>query len=74
MHMKRTELDENATFVGLLLGLMLGAVYALLRIKRSGRQRRRDLASFGAASGEVEMAASLEEAKTAAKARIDEQP
>ncbi len=71
MRPKRSDLDENATFVGILLGLILGALYALLHIKRSGPTRRRDLTQFGAASAELDMEASISEAKTKAKSRLE---
>lgn len=66
-----SDLDENATFAGILLGLLLGALYAFLHIKRSGPVRRRDLTQFGAASAELEIEASITEAKAKAKARLE---
>ena len=45
---------------------------ALTRIKRRGSVRRKDLTRFGAGTAEVEMQASLEEAKRLARARLDE--
>lgn len=71
MKPKRTELDESATFVGIMLGSLLGAVYALLHSKRKGADRRRDLVGFGAATGEAQMQASLAEAKARAKERLE---
>ncbi len=70
---KRIDLDENAAFAGILLGVLLGAVYALLHIKVKGADRRRDLTGFGAATGEAEMQASLAEAKASAKERMESQ-
>ena len=70
---KRPKLDENATFVGILLGMLLGALYALMRIKHRGSVRRKDILQFGAGSAEAEIEASLDEAKRAAKARLTEE-
>ena len=71
VRLKRFDLDENATFAGILLGILLGAVFAILHIKRSGPTLRRDLTQFGAASAELEMQASIKEAKDKAKARLE---
>ena len=71
MRSKRFDLDENATFAGILLGLLLGAVYAVLHIKQSGPARRQDLMQFGAATAELEMQASITEAKAKAKSRLE---
>ncbi len=67
----RPKLDDSAVFVGILLGILLGGLYAQLRIKRRGALRRRDLLEFGGASGELEMQAALQEAKRQARARDD---
>lgn len=74
-HMKltRPELDDNVTFAGILLGLVLGAIYALLHIKQRGAVRRKDLTRFGAGTSEMEMEASIQEAKRLARARIDQE-
>lgn len=70
MKRKRPQLDDSATFVGILLGIAIGAIYALLRIKQKGAVRRKDLTRFGAGAAEVEMQASMEEAKRLAQARL----
>ncbi|MCY3866594.1 MAG: YtxH domain-containing protein [Chloroflexi bacterium] len=72
MKLNRPQLDDSATFVGILLGIVIGALYALLHIKQKGSVRRKDLTQFGAGSAEVEMEASLEEAKRLAKARLND--
>ena len=72
MSPKPPELDDGATFVGILLGIVIGALYALLHIKQKGAVRRKDLAQFGAGTAEVEMQASLKEAKQLAKSRLKE--
>ena len=72
MKRKRPPLDDNAAFVGILLGIVIGALYALLHIKQKGAVRRKDLTQFGAGTAEVEMQANLEEAKRLAKARLNE--
>ncbi len=71
MRPKRSDLDDGAAFVGILLGIVLGAIYALLRIKQNGPSRRRDLTQFGAARAEVEMQARMNQAKAEAKARLE---
>ncbi len=71
MRLKLPKLDDGACFVGILLGLGAGALYAILHIKQRGAVRRRDLVDFGAGSGELEMQAKLEEAKRRAKARLE---
>lgn len=69
MSRKRPELDDGAAFVGILVGIVIGLLYALLHIKQKGRVRRKDLTGFGAGTAEVEMEASLQEAKKLARAR-----
>ena len=71
--MRLPKLDDNATFVGIVLGLLLGAIYALLHITKRGAVRRRDLTRFGAASAESESQAAITDAKQQAKARLEEQ-
>ena len=71
--MKRPRLDENATFAGIALGMLLGAIYTLLHITKRGQVRRRDLTQFGAASAELETRAAIHDAKQQAKARREAQ-
>ncbi len=73
MSRKRLDLDDGATFAGIVLGMMIGALYALFHIKRKGSVRRKDLTQFGAGSAELEMEANLLEAKRLAKSRMDKQ-
>ena len=49
-----------------------GGVYAMLHIKKSGAVRRKDLANFGAGSVELEIEASLNDAKDLAKKRLQD--
>ena len=72
MSPKGSELDDSATFVGILLGIVIGALYALLRIKQKGAVRRKDLTQFGAGTAELEMEASLKDAKQLARSRMKE--
>ena len=72
MSPKLPELDDSATFVGILVGIVIGALFALLHIKQKGSVRRKDLTQFGAGTAEMEMEASLEEAKRLAKSRLNE--
>lgn len=72
MSRRRLDLDDGATFAGIVLGMMIGALYALFHIKRKGSLRRKDLTRFGAGTAEIEMDESLQEAKQLAKARKDQ--
>jgi len=71
MSVKLPELDDSAIFAGILIGIVVGALYALLRIKQPGAVRRKDLTQFGAGAAEVEMQASLAEAKQQARSRLE---
>ena len=71
MRQMRPELNDSATFVGILLGILLGAVFALTRIKQRGAVTRKDVTQFGAGTGELEIEASMDEAKALAKARLE---
>lgn len=71
MSVKLPELDDSATFAGILLGLVIGALYALTHIKHTGAVRRKDLTQFGAGAAEVEMQARLAEAKQLARSRLE---
>ncbi len=67
--MRPPRLSENATFAGIVLGMILGAIYTLLHISKRGQVRRRDLTQFGAASAELKAKAAIQDAKQQAKAR-----
>lgn len=69
MSRRRLELDDHTTFIGILLGLVAGALCTGMRISKCGAVRRRDLAQFGAGSIELEIDASISEAKRRAKER-----
>ncbi len=71
MSRRLPELDDDATFAGILLGMLLGALFALTRIKRRGDVARKDVTQFGAGSAELQVEASLTKAKAKAKARLD---
>ncbi len=71
MRPKPPELDENATFAGILLGLVFGALYALLHIRQRGAVRRKDLTQFRAGTTELEMDTSINEAKLKARDRLE---
>ena len=70
MARKRKGLDQNTTFVGIILGMLLGMLYAITRISKSGALRRRDLVELGGASLELEMETSISDAKAAAMQRL----
>lgn len=65
-------LDQNTTCLAILLGMVLGALYAITHISKSGALRRKDLAQMGGASLELEIEASLQEAKAQAKQRLQD--
>lgn len=71
--MRPPKLSDNATFAGIVLGMILGAIYTLLHITKRGEVRRRDLTQFGAASAEIETKAAINNAKQQARARLEEQ-
>jgi len=72
--MRPPKLNDNVAFAGIVLGMVLGAIYALLHITKRGAVRRRDLTQFGAASAELEAEAAIDEAKQQARTRLEEQP
>ena len=65
-------LHQGATIFGMLLGLLVGALYAITRLDRSGSQRRKDLTSFGGAAIEREIDASVSQAKSVARRRLED--
>jgi gas vesicle protein len=71
--MRLPRLNENAAVAGIVLGMILGAIYTLLHISKRGAVRRRDLTQFGAATAELETNAAISDAKEQAKARLEDQ-
>lgn len=67
-----TGLDQNATCLAILLGMILGALYAITHIGKSGALRRKDLAQIGGASLELEIEASMRDAKAKARQRLND--
>ncbi len=67
---KRLGLDQNATCLAILLGMILGALYAITHIDKPGAVRRKDIAQIGGGSLELEIEASLDEAKAQARQRL----
>ena len=63
-------LDQNATCLAILLGMTLGALYAITHIDKRGAVRRKDLAQIGGGSLELEIEASLHDAKARARQRM----
>ncbi|MCY4070892.1 MAG: hypothetical protein OXG60_06305 [Chloroflexi bacterium] len=63
-------LDQNATCLAILLGMILGALYAITHIGKSGAVRRKDVAQIGGGSLELEIEASLHDAKAKARGRL----
>ena len=72
MSHKKRALDQGAALVGIMLGMAIGGVYALLHTKKSGAVRRKDLTNFGAGTVELEIEASLNDAKGLAKKRLQD--
>ena len=62
-------IDRGAACLGLVTGMLLGALYALTRIQKRGATRRKDLVAFGAASLEQDLERSISEAKAKARER-----
>lgn len=69
-HKPRNRFDEGTTFIGILFGLVLGAVYALFHIQRNGKTTRKNLTQFGAGTLDVEIDSSLDDAKQQAHQRL----
>ncbi|MCY4539877.1 MAG: hypothetical protein OXE52_16810 [Chloroflexi bacterium] len=65
-------LDQNVTCLAILLGMILGALYAITHIGKSGAVRRKDVAQIGGGSLELEIEASLRDAKAKARQRLNE--
>lgn len=64
-------LDQNVTCLAILLGMILGALYAITHIGKSGAVRRKDVAQIGGGSLELEIEASLRDAKAKARQRLN---
>lgn len=69
---RRNRLDDGMTFFGILLGILIGGVYALLHLKQRGETTRKDLTQFGAGSLELDMDSSLDDAKQQARQRMQQ--
>ena len=65
-------LDKQGLSVGIFLGLLFGALYAITHLDKSGALRRKDLATFGGGTIELEIDTSITDAKDAAKRRLDD--
>ena len=68
----RGRLDQGTTFFGIIIGLMMGALYAILHIKNRGETTRKNLTQFGAGSLEIDIDSSLDDAKRQAHQRLNE--
>ena len=64
--------DGSVTLIGVLIGLLVGAIYAMLHIKNRGETTRKNLTQFGAASVEMGIDSSLHDAKKQARQRVDD--
>lgn len=68
----RERFDDSMTFVGIMIGMMIGAVYMLFRLKNKGDINRKNLTQFGAGSLEQDILTSIDSAKTKAHQRMNE--
>lgn len=68
----RERLHERATFWGIIIGLLFGALYAIFNIKNRGATTRKNITQFGAGSLEIGIESSLDEAKHKANQRLKE--
>lgn len=68
----RSALDQNTTCLAILLGMILGALYAITHIGKSGAVRRKDVAQIGGGSLELEIETSLHDAKAKARQRLND--
>lgn len=64
--------DKQATCLAILLGMILGGLYALTHTSKRGAVRRKDVAQIGGASLELEIEASLRGAKAKARQRMND--
>lgn len=62
-------LDDGMTFFGILMGLIVGAVMTLLRVKNRGEVNRKNITQFGAGTIEQDISSSLADAKQQAQKR-----
>lgn len=65
-------LHERATFWGIIIGLLFGALYAILHIKNRGETTRKNITQFGAGSLEMGIESSLDDAKLKANQRLND--
>ena len=65
-------LHQGATVFGILLGVLIGALYAITHLDKSGSQRRKDLTTFGGGAIEREIDASISQAKDVARQRLED--
>jgi len=64
-----SSLDDGMTFVGIVIGLIVGAIAMLLQLKNRGAITRKNLTQFGAGTIEEDISESLSEAKRLAHER-----
>ncbi len=69
---RRDRLDDGMTFIGILIGLAIGAIMMLLRVKNRGDVNRKNITQFGAGTLEQDISDSLTEAKQQAQKRASD--
>ena len=62
-------LDDGMTFIGIIFGLIVGAVAMLFQLKNRGAITRKNITQFGAGTIEEDISESLSEAKRLAHQR-----
>lgn len=62
---------DSSMILGVLIGMFVGAVYAILHISADGRTFRKNLTHFGAGTMENDIDASIDDAKQRARQRLD---
>ena len=62
--------NDSSTITGILVGLLLGAIYALFHIPNDGKTFRKNLTQFGAGTIENDIDVSIGDAKQQAHRRL----
>lgn len=62
-------IDDAMAFVGIIIGICVGAIYALFRTKNRGDINRKNVTQFGAGTLEQDIQSSIDQAKAMARDR-----